>query len=77
MHVDINIHETRKISAFASDLGITAKFVAEHGWPRYLTIGNEQRLTAITKKLDVDGDLQYVKYRLDSDNRIELVVFND
>lgn len=71
--------ENTTVSEFvtdASDLGITAMYIAEHGWPEQLetTLGNKRPFIARTKKV-VDGDLQYVSYR--QNGGLWLRVFND
>jgi hypothetical protein len=70
-------HDPGQFSIFGSDIGITARYVYEHGWPAQLqtTLGNGQPFIAKTKKVK-DGDLQYVRY-IQSNGCIQLTVFND
>lgn len=65
--------------AEASEIGITAKHIAEHGWPKEIgdpdKMGNGQPLRPIARKIE-DGELLYVRYR-QLNGCISLIVFND
>lgn len=52
-------HEVHKFVSFASDIGLRAG-----QWPEKLetTLGNKQPFVRVRKKLDTEGDLQYVVY---------------
>lgn len=70
-----HFHENRphEFSGFASDLPHTRQ-----GWPSLIetTIGNGMPLLRKSKKVDADGDIQYVRYT-QANGCIEIVVFND
>lgn len=65
--------EPHKFVSEASDLN----FPVGH-WPRELTteIGNKQNFVAVSKKLDADGDIIYVRYE-QMLGCVSLKVFND
>lgn len=65
--------EPHEFSGFASDLSYTRQ-----GWPAQIptTIGNSMPLIRSTKKVDADGDIEYVRYR-QANGCISLLVFND
>lgn len=65
-------HAPNEFSGFASDLPETRK-----GWPAQIetTIGNKQPLLRSTKKMDADGDIQYVRY-VQANGCITLKIFN-
>lgn len=66
-------YETHKFSTFASDLDLRPGC-----WPATLhtTLGNGQNLLRTRKKLDAEGDLQYVVY-VQQLGCIELRIYND
>lgn len=73
----IDEYEVHQFSAFASDVGLTAKYIHTFGWPRRIdtNAGNGQPL--MLQRMDVrDGDLQSVNYR-QSLGCITLCIFND
>lgn len=66
-------YETHKFSTFASDIDLRPGH-----WPERLhtTLGNGQNLLRVRKKVDAEGDLQYVVYQ-QSLGCIELRIYND
>lgn len=64
--------EPHRFAAFASDVGL-----APGQWPERLetTLGNKLPLLRRTKRVDVDGDVMYVRYE-QANGCVELKIFN-
>lgn len=69
----IEEYETHKFSCFASDVEVFRR-----GFPARVetNMGNGMPFIATSKKVNADGDIEYVRY-YQANGCIELKVFND
>ena len=74
---DVTEHEIHRFVTFASDLYGSVPELRE-GFPRSIptNLGNGQPLIGYRKKINSDGDLEYVRYQQQF-GCIEVKIFND